>query len=117
MHAAKCGSLALALNNNPTNQTEFTISTKRSKNLRIKCQCADNKKQSVRWFFNSDIEVPSQDENKSKQIYAREKDSSNILWILSDASPLEYVGVYRCTSTSNKASINIVVTGELIACY
>ena len=110
MHAAQCGSFALERNGKSTNETEFTVPRK-GQNLRIKCQCA-NKTQPVRWFFSNGTEVPSQDDDKSKQVYSREKNSFNVLWIHDGTSPLEYVGVYRCMS--NKTSINIVVTGDLI---
>ena len=115
VHAAGCDRLALVHNGSPTNDTEFTVLTKRDVNLRIKCRCAD-KTQPVRWFFSSGTEVSS---DKSEQIHTREKakriDDGNTLWILSDTSPLEYVGVYHCMS--NKTNINIIVTGDLIACY
>ena len=113
MHAAECDSLVLAVNGKSTKETEFTVLPK-PRNLRIRCQCAD-RTQPVGWFFSSGIEV--QDDDRSKHIHTREKPDSNTLWIASETSPLEYVGVYRCTSTSNKTSINIVVTGDLIACY
>ena len=113
MHAAECDSLVLEVNGKSTKETEFTVSPKR-KNLRIRCQCAD-KTQPVGWFFSSGIEV--QDDDRSKHIHTREKPNTNTLWIASNTSSLEYVGVYRCTSTSSQTSINIVVTGDLIACY
>ena len=118
MHAAECDSLVLEVNGESTNETEFTVLPQR-KNLRIRCQCAD-KTQPIGWFFSGGIEVPPQGDGI--QIHTRKKTNridgnTNTLWIPRDTSPLEYVGVYRCTSTSSQTSINIVVTGDLIACY
>ena len=122
MHAAECDHLVLALNGDPYNETEFLISSQSKKlkrNVKIRCEC-DDKTQPIRWLWNSGGEVLPQDDEKSREIFARVKDppsDGTVLFIQKGTTPFKYVGAYRCTNTGiNKTSIDIVVTGDLIVC-
>ena len=124
MHAVECDRLVLALNGESYNETEFLISSeskKPRKNVKIKCECEDNT-QPIRWLWNSGDEIPPQNDEKSRQIFARERDppsDGNVLFIQKTTTPFKYVGAYRCTNNDtgiNRTSIDIVVTGDLIVC-
>ena len=109
---AECDNLLLALNGDVYNQTEFLIPPN-VRNRKIRCGCSDST-HTVKWFFNNGTEVPPLENKSQTQVYskvrAKAKEGSNLL-IPRDASPLEYVGGYRCESDGSNASTNIVVKG------
>ena len=114
---AECDNLLLALNGDDRdyNQTEFSLPP-RERKRKIKCGCSDLT-QMVKWYFNNGTEVPPQADKSQVQVYSetrmREKEGSN-LFIPKEASPLEYVGVYRCESDGSNTSITIVVKGTYL---